>query len=142
MSTHIISNVSGSRKQKGYVDYFENYEPEEIEVDENDIDDLRTKLTREVFDDRLESSLGAVGRAMKLSEKKSGEFFDFGKWSRSAKSAGAEIEGDVTGGRAMKDGVEIGAWSQDAEDLEGPKMGRDIKEPGYGEVNMGGGDRG
>jgi hypothetical protein len=136
------STLESISKQKGYVDYFENYEPAEIEVDENDIDDLRTKLTREVFDDRLESSLGAVGRAMKLSEKKSGEFFDFGKWSRSAKSAGAEIEGDVTGARAMKDGVEIGSWSQDAEDLEGPKMGSDIKEPGYGEINMGGGDRG
>jgi len=106
------STLESISKQKGYVDYFENYEPEEIEVDENDIDDLRTKLTREVFDDRLESSLGAVGRAMKLSEKKSGEFFDFGKWSRSAKSAGAEIEGDVTGARAMKDGVEIGSWSR------------------------------
>ena len=136
------STLESISKQKGYVDYFENYEPQEIEVDENDIDDLRLKLTREVFDDRLESSLGAVGRAMKLSEKKQGEFFDFGKWSRSAKSAGAEIEGDVTGARAMKDGVEIGSWSQDAEDLEGPKMGSDIKEPGYGEINMGAGDRG
>jgi DNA-binding ferritin-like protein (Dps family) len=136
------STLESISKQRGYVDYFENYEPHEIEVDENDIDDLRTKLTREVFDDRLESSLGAVGRAMKLSEKKQGEFFDFGKWSRSANSAGAEIEGDVTGARAMKDGVEIGSWSQDAEDLEGPKMSSDIQEPGYGEINMGGGDRG
>lgn len=136
------STLESISKQKGYVDYFENYEPNEIEVDENDINDLRTKLTREVFDDRLESSLGAVGRAIKLSEKKQGEFFDFGKWSRSAKSAGAEIEGDVTSARAMKDGVEIGSWSQDAEDLEGPKMSSDIKEPGYGEINMGGGDRG
>ena len=136
------STLESISKQKGYVDYFENYEPAEIEVDENDINDLRTKLTREVFDDRLESSLGAVGRAMKLSEKKQGEFFDFGKWSRSAKSAGAEIEGDVTSARAMKDGVEIGSWSQDSRDLEGPKMSSDIKEPGYGEINMGGGDRG
>ena len=136
------STLESISKQKGYVDYFENYEPEEIEVDENDIDDLRTKLTREVFDDRLESSLGAVGRAMKLSEKKQGEVFDYGKWLRMAKSAGAEVEGDVKSARAMKDGVEIGSWSQDPEDLEGPKTGSDVKDPGYGEIGMGAGDRG
>jgi len=49
---------------KGYVDYFENWAPSEIEVDENDIEDLKQKLTREVYDDRLTDSLPSVRKAM------------------------------------------------------------------------------
>ena len=127
-------------KQKGYVNYFEAYQPSDIEVSEDDINDLKAKLTRNVFDDKLQDSLSVVGKAMKITEKKQGEFFDYGKWVRSATSAGAEVVGDVNSATAMKDGEEIGSWSQDAQDLEA-KYGSDVKEPGYGEVNMGMGDR-
>jgi len=127
-------------KQKGYVNYFEAYKPSDIEVSEDDINDLKAKLTRNVFDEKLADSLGVVGKAMKITEKKQGEFFDYGKWMRSAESAGAEVIGDVKSATAMKDGEEIGSWSQDAQDLEA-KYGSDVKEPGYGEVNMGMGDR-
>ena len=47
----------------GYQSYFENWEPSTVQ-DEGDIDDLKEKLTRSVFDDRLESALPAVRRAM------------------------------------------------------------------------------
>jgi hypothetical protein len=49
---------------KGYSDYFENWVPGAVEVDENDIEDLKQKLTREVYDDRLTDSLPSVRRAM------------------------------------------------------------------------------
>ena len=49
---------------KGYNDYFENWVPGVVEVDENDIEDLKQKLTRTVYDDRLTDSLPSVGRAM------------------------------------------------------------------------------
>jgi len=49
---------------KGYNDYFENWVPGAVEVDENDIEDLKQKLTREVYDDRLTDSLASVRRAM------------------------------------------------------------------------------
>jgi hypothetical protein len=60
------STLESVSKQRGYINYFENFEPHEIEVDENDVNQLRTRLTREVFDTRLENSLGAVSRAVKL----------------------------------------------------------------------------
>ena len=49
---------------KGYNDYFENWAPGAVEVEENDLEDLKQKLTREVYDDRLTDSLASVRRAM------------------------------------------------------------------------------
>ena len=49
---------------KGYGDYFENWVPGAVEVEENDIEDLKQKLTRTVYDDRLTDSLPSVRRAM------------------------------------------------------------------------------
>ena len=49
---------------KGYNDYFENWVPGAVEVDENDIEDLKQKLTREVYDDKLTDSLASVRKAM------------------------------------------------------------------------------
>jgi hypothetical protein len=49
---------------KGYGDYFENWVPGAVEVDENDIEDLKQKLTREVYDDKLTDSLASVRKAM------------------------------------------------------------------------------
>jgi len=54
---------------KGYEDYFENWVPDVIEVEENDIEDLKTKLTRQVFDDRMVDSLPAVSRALSLKKE-------------------------------------------------------------------------
>lgn len=54
---------------KGYEDYFENWAPDVIEVEENDIEDLKTKLTRQVFDDRMVDSLPAVSRALSLKKE-------------------------------------------------------------------------
>jgi len=49
---------------KGYNDYFENWAPGAVEVEENDLEDLKQKLTREVYDDRLTDSLPSVRKAM------------------------------------------------------------------------------
>ena len=49
---------------KGYSNYFENWQPGLIEVEENDIADLKAKLTRQVFDDRIADTLPSVNRAM------------------------------------------------------------------------------
>ena len=111
------STLESISKQKGYVDYFENYEPHAIEVEEDDINDLRTKLTREVFDDRLESSLGAVSRAMKISEKEGDvDFNTFKKWKKEAERRGFTISGDESGATATDaDGKEMGAWGKDSQ---------------------------
>ena len=54
---------------KGYEGYFENWVPDVIDVEENDIEDLKTKLTRQVFDDRMVDSLPAVSRALSLKKE-------------------------------------------------------------------------
>ena len=109
------STLEAVSKQKGYVDYFENYEPSDIEVDENDISDLKTKLTREVFDDRLESSLGAVSRAMKIREKEGDvDFNTFNKWKKEAQRRGFRVDGDNLGAQAVdQSGEQQGGWEKD-----------------------------
>ena len=139
------STLESISKQRGYKDYFENYEPTNFEVSEDDINDLKQKLTREVFDSKLENSLGAVSKAMKhstqLQEKKSGDFYDWDDWVRSAKQNGAEIEGDISGAVAIVNGKEIGEWNQDEQDVTGDKIASRFKKPGYGELNVDDGDR-
>ena len=49
---------------KGYSDYFENWAPGQVEVEENDLEDLKNKLTRSVFDDRITDTLPSVSRAI------------------------------------------------------------------------------
>jgi hypothetical protein len=139
------STLESVSKQRGYKDYFENYEPTNFEVSEDDINDLKQKLTREVFDSKLENSLGAVSKAMKhstqLQEKKSGDFYDWDDWVRSAKQNGAEIEGDISSAVAIVNGKEIGEWNQDEQDVTGDKIASRFKKPGYGELNVDDGDR-
>jgi len=128
-------------RQRGYTNYLENFVPSITEVDENDVNDIKQQLTREVFDDRLNDSLTAVSRAIKLNEKKKGMFHDYDTWLRSAKSVGAEVEGDVRSSKAIRHRKEIGHWTQDAEDLEGTKVASGIEKPGYGEIGLDTGDR-
>jgi len=133
-----LQNIS---RQRGYTNYLENFVPSITEVDENDVNDIKQQLTREVFDDRLNDSLTAVSRAIKLNEKKKGMFHDYDTWLRSAKSVGAEVEGDVRSSKAIRHRKEIGHWTQDAEDLEGTKVASGIEKPGYGEIGLDTGDR-
>jgi hypothetical protein len=135
------STLESISKQKGYLNYFENFAPDEIDVTEDDLNDIKAKLTRQVFDDRLQDSLGAVGKAMKLQEKKSGDFYDWDDWSRSAKQNGAEIQGDIEHAVAVVDGKEIGEWNQDEQDRTGDKIASRFKKPGYGELNVDAVDR-
>jgi hypothetical protein len=139
---HELKNTLQSiSRQRGYTNYLENFMPNITEVDENDVNEIKQQLTREVFDDRLNDSLIAVGRAMKLNEKKRGMFHDYDTWLRSAKSAGAEVEGDVKSSVATQHGKEIGSWSQDVEDTEGTRVGSGIENPGYGEIGLDTADR-
>jgi len=134
------STLESISRQRGYADYFENFVPDAVEVSDDDINDIKSKLTRSVFDDTLESSLSAVGKAMKLNEKKSGDFYDWDDWSRAAKKNGAEIKGDINHAVAVVDGREIGEWNQDEQDRTGDKIASRFKKPGYGELNMGDAD--
>jgi len=58
--------LEGMKKQTGYEQYFENWAPDQIEVDENDLEDLKIKLTREIFDDELSDTLTNVGKAVAM----------------------------------------------------------------------------
>lgn len=49
---------------KGYADYFEAWEPNQVEVEENDLEDLKLKLTRQEYDENITDSLPSVGRAL------------------------------------------------------------------------------
>jgi len=62
--------LEGMKKQTGYETYFENWAPDQIEVDENDLQDLKIKLTREVFDDELSDTLTNVGKAVAMGKIK------------------------------------------------------------------------
>ena len=62
--------LEGMKKQTGYETYFENWAPDQIEVDENDLEDLKIKLTREVFDDELSDTLSNVGKAVAMGKQK------------------------------------------------------------------------
>ena len=62
--------LEGMKKQTGYESYFENWAPDQIEVDENDLEDLKIKLTREVFDDELSDTLSNVGKAVAMGKQK------------------------------------------------------------------------
>jgi ethanolamine ammonia-lyase small subunit len=64
------NTLEGMKKQTGYENYFENWSPDQIEVDENDLEDLKIKLTREVFDDSLTDTLTNVGKASKMGKQK------------------------------------------------------------------------
>ena len=150
------STLESISKQRGYTDYFDNYEPTNFEVSEDDINDLKQKLTREVFDSKLEGSLGAVGKAMKhsnqLQEKKSdGKFYDYPQWEKAAKRENADIiDGDIEdlGSKqevtmykiAMNGNQELGTWVQYQQDLDDPKTGQSVTVPGYGEFAAQAGD--
>jgi len=141
------STLESISKQKGYTDYFENYSPDAVEVSDDDINDIKSKLTRSVFDDRLEGSLSAVGKAMKLQEKKSGDYYDMDDFIAAAKKNGAEIQRDEDDKgtitlTATVAGKEIGSFTQDKQDREGQKVASRFKNPGYGELNMDDSDRG
>ena len=62
--------LEGMKKQTGYEQYFENWAPDQIEVDENDLEDLKIKLTREIFDDELSDTLTNVGKAVAMGKIK------------------------------------------------------------------------
>ena len=61
-----LKSISSAR---GYADYFENWAPGQVEVEEDDIEDLKAKLTRQVFDDRITDTLPSVGRALKYKQE-------------------------------------------------------------------------
>lgn len=54
---------------KGYQDYFEHWEPNQVEVEENDLEDLKLKLTRQEYDENITDSLPSVGRALQIKKK-------------------------------------------------------------------------
>jgi len=62
--------LESMKKQTGYEQYFENWSPDQIEVDENDLEDLKIKLTREMFDDELSDTLTNVGKAVAMGKIK------------------------------------------------------------------------
>tara|TARA_Y100001972_G_scaffold77097_1_gene93680 strand:- start:673 stop:3042 length:2370 start_codon:yes stop_codon:yes gene_type:complete len=54
---------------KGYESYFENWVPGVIDVEENDIEDLKQKLTRQVYDERITDTLPSVSRALRMAKE-------------------------------------------------------------------------
>ena len=54
---------------KGYDSYFENWVPGVIDVEENDIEDLKQKLTRQVYDERITDTLPSVSRALRMAKE-------------------------------------------------------------------------
>ncbi len=58
------------QKQNSYNEYFENWNPDQIEVDENDLEDIKAKLTQQIFDNDLDDTLRNVSKAVALQKGK------------------------------------------------------------------------
>ena len=92
-----LKGISGA---KGYADYFENWVPNVIDVEENDIEDLKSKLTRQVFDDRMSDTLPSVSRALAHRAKTKEAKMDKDAETRSDDELDAKIAsraGDIVG---------------------------------------------
>ena len=92
-----LKGISGA---KGYADYFENWVPNVIDVEENDIEDLKSKLTRQVFDDRMSDTLPSVSRALAHRAKTKEDKMDKDAETRSDDELDAKIAGragDIVG---------------------------------------------
>jgi hypothetical protein len=64
------------RSQRGYDQYRALWQPEELEEDNIDIDSLRERFVRRVFDDRLMDALPIVHRAYKTRKDAVGDEFE------------------------------------------------------------------
>lgn len=67
------------RGQRGYEKYRDLWQPEEVEEDTLDINELKEKFVRKVFDDRLTVALPIVDRAYKKFKNK--ELQEFESWT-------------------------------------------------------------
>ena len=57
-------------KQNSYEQYFENWYPDQIEVEENDLEDIKAKLTQQIFDNNLDDTLANVSKAIAIQKGK------------------------------------------------------------------------
>jgi hypothetical protein len=77
------SNFFSMRTQKGYEQYRESWSPSDSEIltDEIDLDEMRSRFEKRIFDERLESALPLIARAH--SQKQSRVEEEFGAWMES-----------------------------------------------------------
>ena len=74
-------NLFSIRSQKGYQRYKENWTPSDYLMDDADIEDLKERFTRKVFDDRFLEALPIVAKAYKSRRDEIGKEFE--SWTNS-----------------------------------------------------------
>lgn len=83
------------RSQRGYDQYRALWQPEELEEDDIDMDSLRERFVRRVFDDRLLDALPIVHRAYKTRKDAVGDEFE--SWANGMVEEDASVEEDEIG---------------------------------------------
>lgn len=83
-------DVYSLRSQRGYNNYKESWTPESITEDEYDLDQLRERFVRKVFDDRLMDALPVVQRA--YDQRRNSVAEEFEQW---ANSVIEDVEDDI-----------------------------------------------
>lgn len=79
--------------QRGYEQYRALWQPEVVEEEEIDIDELRERFVKRVFDDRLTAALPVVYHAYKTRKDEIGEEFE--AWANSILEAGDDNPIDI-----------------------------------------------
>ena len=74
-------DVYGLRSQRGYTNYKESWAPEAITEEDYDLDALKERFVRKIFDDRLLDALPVVQRAYE--QRKNGVAEEFEQWANS-----------------------------------------------------------
>lgn len=83
-------DVYGLRSQRGYTNYKESWTPESITEEEYDLDQLKERFVRKVFDDRLMDALPVVQRA--YDQRRNSVAEEFEQW---ANSVIEDVEDDI-----------------------------------------------
>lgn len=86
-------DVYSLRSQRGYNNYKESWTPESITEDEYDLDQLRERFVRKVFDDRLMDALPVVQRA--YDQRRNSVAEEFEQWATSMLEDDSDFDGDV-----------------------------------------------
>ena len=105
------------RSQRGYDQYRALWQPEELEEDDIDMDSLRERFVRRVFDDRLLAALPIVHRAYKTRKDAVGDEFE--SWANSM------VDEDSTNPIDIANRVS----AANDEDLEEDQVGVNVSSP-------------
>ena len=106
-------DLFGIRGQKGYTRYRESWSADQAVMDDIDLDELKDRFTRRVFDERLADALPVVQRAYQTRKNSVGEEFE--AWANSLIED--EEEDEATGETMFSNDMDNETGNSEIEDL-------------------------